>query len=328
MDTQTVFSGSDVTFEIQVSNDGLVDLNNVVVTDGPAPQCGNVIDFLGIGADVVYSCTVQNAVGSFVNEACVTGESPEGVSVQDCDASVVEVISVDIRKQEEGSETRTFPSGWNVPFEIVVTNTGDEDLSNVTVNDPEVPDCNRNIGDLAADASADYICTASNVTLGFTNVACVDGERGGVPIQDCDPSTVEIVAANDPPDCSAAVASIDTIWPANNQNFVAVGVLGVTDPDGDPIFVTIDSIFQDEPVASDKKARFVPDGGGVGTSVAQVRAERIKGEEGYGRVYHIGFTAEDEQGGSCSGEVTVGVPLSRKAAPVDDGVLYDSTVTP
>jgi hypothetical protein len=63
-------------------------------------------------------------------------------------------------------------------------------------------------------------------------------------------------------------------------------------------------------------------------SVALVRAERIKGKDANGRVYHIGFTAVDDQGGACSDEVMVGVPVSRKAVPVDDGALYDSTVTP
>lgn len=47
---------------------------------------------------------------------------------------------------------------------------------------------------------------------------------------------------------------------------------------------------------------------------------------GDGRVYHIGFTATDDYGASCSGEVKVGVPLSRaKRQPLDGGALYDST---
>jgi hypothetical protein len=63
-----------------------------------------------------------------------------------------------------------------------------------------------------------------------------------------------------------------------------------------------------------------------------VRAERVGSPEvpGNGRVYHIGFTANDGMGGTCSGEVMVGVPHDQGAGafPIDDGALYDSTMSP
>jgi parallel beta-helix repeat protein len=130
---------------------------------------------------------------------------------------------------------------------------------------------------------------------------------------------------NEPPDCSGASPSLDTIWSPNHK-FVAVDVLGVTDPDGDPVTITIDSIYQDEPVDSTGDGSFVPDGKGVGSTTAEVRAERDG--SGNGRLYHIGFIADDSKGGTCSGTVMVSVPKSqgKKGAPVDDGALYDSTV--
>lgn len=131
---------------------------------------------------------------------------------------------------------------------------------------------------------------------------------------------------NRDPVCDSAYPSIDTIWPPNHK-FVPVSVLGVTDPDGDPITITIDSIYQDEPVDTFGDGTFVPDGQGVGTATAEVRAERSGNPNvpGNGRVYHIGFTAEDGLGGMCSGELAVGVPHDNKDTPVDDGALYDST---
>ena len=54
-----------------------------------------------------------------------------------------------------------------------------------------------------------------------------------------------------------------------------------------------------------------------------MRAERAGG--GNGRVYHIGYTATDGHGETCSGEVLVGVPHDKKDTPVDDGALYSST---
>ncbi len=129
--------------------------------------------------------------------------------------------------------------------------------------------------------------------------------------------------SNSPPDCSVAMPSVSKIWPPNHK-FVPVEVAGVSDPDGNSISITINSIFQDEPVNGNGDGNTSPDGQGVGTATAQVQAERDGG--GNGRVYHISFTADDGNGGSCSGEVLVGVPHDKKDTPIDDGPLYDSTV--
>lgn len=128
---------------------------------------------------------------------------------------------------------------------------------------------------------------------------------------------------NEPPDCSNASPSVDTLWPANHK-FVSVEVVGVTDPDGDSVTITVDSIWQDEPVDSEGDGSHTPDGQGVGTSTARVRTERQGG--GNGRVYHITFTAADDNGGTCSSEVLVSVPHDKKKPAVDEGSLYDSTI--
>ncbi len=134
---------------------------------------------------------------------------------------------------------------------------------------------------------------------------------------------------NRPPDCTNAVPSIDLLWPPNHK-FVLINILGVTDPDGDPVTITIDSILQDEPVDTFGDGSFSPDGQGIGTDTAQVRAERSGSKKvpGNGRVYHIFFTADDGKGGACTGEVLVGVPhdQGQQSVPIDDGALFDSTV--
>ena len=73
-----------------------------------------------------------------------------------------------------------------------------------------------------------------------------------------------------------------------------------------------------------------PDAEGVGTDVAIVRAERSGSKKvpGDGRVYHVSFTADDGQGGECSGTVTVCVPHDQRPGHVcvDQGPLFDSPV--
>ena len=130
--------------------------------------------------------------------------------------------------------------------------------------------------------------------------------------------------AIDESESGTAAPSSGTLWPPNHQ-FVAIDVLGVTDPDGDAVTIIIDTIYQDEPVNAPGSGNTSPDGQGIGSSTAEVRAERVG--SGNGRVYHITFTADDGNGGACSGTVLVGVPKSqgKKGGPIDDGPLFDST---
>jgi hypothetical protein len=105
-----------------------------------------------------------------------------------------------------------------------------------------------------------------------------------------------------------------------------ISILGVTDPDGDPVSIRIDRIMQDEPTNGVGDGDTCPDSAGIGTSTAQVRAERSG--TGNGRVYTIFFTATDGRGGSTSGTVKVSVPHNQNDTAVDDGAIFDSTKCP
>lgn len=137
-------------------------------------------------------------------------------------------------------------------------------------------------------------------------------------------ATVGVVAGPDnlPPDCSAASASPAALWPPSHD-LVAVQVLGITDPDGDPVTVTVDQVTQDEPVLGTGSGDTAPDAAGVGTSDVRVRAER--GGTGDGRVYNLNVRATDGHGGSCSAVVPVAVPHDQNRPAVDSGQAYDST---
>ena len=132
------------------------------------------------------------------------------------------------------------------------------------------------------------------------------------------------VDLNGPPVCTAAAPSIASLWPANHQ-MVDIHILGLTDPDNDALTVTITAITQDEPVNGTGDGDTGPDAAGLGTSTAQLRAERAG--NGNGRVYHISFSAADPLGYTCTGAVNVSVPKNqgKYGAAIDDGPLYDST---
>jgi Beta-propeller repeat len=172
--------------------------------------------------------------------------------------------------------------------------------------------------DIALDAAGDAYVTGYTWAPDFpTTEGALQPAFGGVVdsyLTRLSPSS------NRPPECAAAAASPGTLWPPNGQ-LVPVSIRGVTDPDGDPVTLAVTSVRQDEPLS--KKGS--PDASGVGAPTARLRADRRGG--GDGRVYHLGFTATDGRGGSCSGAVTVCVPHDPRpgAACGDGGSLFDST---
>ncbi len=108
-----------------------------------------------------------------------------------------------------------------------------------------------------------------------------------------------------------------------------MSILGVTDPENDPITIIVRGIFQDEPTNTNGDGNTAIDGGGLDTSQGWIRAERSgTGKVSRnGRVYEILFDASDGNGSFCTGSVKVGVPHDQGHGPaVDDGVRYDSTV--
>lgn len=181
-----------------------------------------------------------------------------------------------------------------------------------------------------ADCNANAIPDTCDLACGGFGGECaafedcgggVDADSNGV-LDECGPVPVP----NAPPDCSQAAILPSMLRRANHQ-FQAIGVSGVTDPDGDAIQVTIEEVFQDEPVESFAcGGAGKADAIGLGTAQVKLRAESL--ERGDGRVYHVGFSADDGRGGSCEGTASVCVPrngLRRSDRCVDQGPLYDST---
>jgi uncharacterized repeat protein (TIGR01451 family) len=116
---------------------------------------------------------------------------------------------------------------------------------------------------------------------------------------------------NGPPSCDAVAATPARLWPPNRR-LRKVTLAGATDPDGDPVTLTIVGVTQDEPVGWRPDARRAEASNDV-----LLRAERKA--SGDGRVYRVAFTASDGKGGTCSGTATVGVPhdMGKGAIPVD-----------
>ncbi|MCH7591326.1 MAG: hypothetical protein IH989_00910 [Planctomycetes bacterium] len=211
--------------------------------------------------------------------------------------------------------------GANNCFEIICMNGVDDDNDGIV--DCDDPDCAEALNCHESDCT-NGIDDDGN---GFTDCdddQCADDDA-------CDVAPVPPFGGpGSPPDCSGARASQEFLWPPNHR-FHAITIGGVVDPDGDTVTITIESIFQDEPVRKrgGGSGKSSPDGDGVGTDTASLRAEREAdpGALGNGRVYHVDFRADDGRGGSCTGTVYVCVGHDQRATGVcaDEGPLYDST---
>lgn len=328
--------GSEITWTYVVSNAGTLALTGVTVTDDQGVTVSCPQDSLEVEESMTCTAAGNAEAGQYMNLGTATATLEGGGTVSDTDPSHYfgAEPKFDLEKATNGVDADIPPGpgiclGGSVLWTYEVTNTGNVRLTDIQVEDDDdgigMIDCPKS----RLEPEESMTCTAGGTApdepgVQYGNLGSVVAWAlgGTVTVDDEDPSHY-ISVVNTPPDCSGAYGSPRKLWPPNHK-FVAIDVLGVVDPDGNSVSITIDSIFQDEPVNELGDGNTLPDGRGVGSDKAEVRAERAG--TGNGRVYHIEFTADDGCDGFCSGEIEVGVPHDYQDVPVDDGALYDSTV--
>jgi cysteine-rich repeat protein len=108
---------------------------------------------------------------------------------------------------------------------------------------------------------------------------CDDGNN-----DDGDGCSSTCTLENQPPDCGSAGAQPSALWPPNHK-FAWLAITGVTDPDGDPLTISVTAIRQDEPVtAGTGCGHTCPDGRG---DAFTRRAEGAVGAGGRPRLPHL-----------------------------------------
>jgi uncharacterized repeat protein (TIGR01451 family) len=205
--TQSVLIGGTATFTITADNTGNVDLSNVTVSDDPPcvtltgptgdTDSDNELDTTETWS---WTCTVDNVTTGFINTATVTGTPPTGPDVSDSDTALVTIEGPSLTVTK-APPTQSVLSGGAVTFTITAQNTGNVDLSNVTLSD--VPACDTltgPTGDTDVDTELDttetwsWTCTVDNVTADFTNTATVTGTPPtGPPVSDSDTAEVIVI---------------------------------------------------------------------------------------------------------------------------------------
>jgi hypothetical protein len=326
--------GSPIRWDYIVTNTGQARLDNVRVADDQEGAVSCPKSSLQAGESMTCTKTGVARACQYTNIGTVTAASSAGKVATSSDQSwyfgqtspALQIKTYTNGQDADAGTGPEIPAGNPVQWTYNVTNTGNVALREVRVTDDHMGAVSCPKASLQPGET--MTCSASGVAgVGqYSNMGTATGTADtacGGNASASDPSHYLGTSINHPPQCNAK-PSLDSLWPPNHK-MVDIAILGITDPDGDPVAVRIDGITQDEPTNDLGDGNTETDGAGIGTSVAQVRAERSG--LGDGRVYVIHYTGRDGRGGSCSGTAFVGVPHDQRGTPpVDSGQKYDSTV--
>jgi hypothetical protein len=174
---QEFFAGGDATFTIGITNTGTVTLQTVTVANANTPSCNRTgLGPLAPGQSTSYTCSRDDVEDSFLNTLQATGVADGGATDSHADDAFVRVLSPDLRITKRPT-TQTVRAGATALFTIIVFNTSpDTILTNITVDDDVINDCDFDPAvpvNLAPSDSFDYVCEQSGVQAALTSVATV-----------------------------------------------------------------------------------------------------------------------------------------------------------
>ncbi|MHB0935938.1 MAG: DUF7507 domain-containing protein [Armatimonadota bacterium] len=178
-DAETNYAGQDAAWKIVVTNTGDSTVYNVYVNDTNGQAYGPVTLAPGESATFDYTSTVN---ADTVNTATAEGMDELDATVGPVsDDAEVDVISpalsiaktVDFNGDDVFTDSELYYAGQPADWKIVVTNTGDSPLTNVTVTDTN----GESFGpvDLAPGETATFDYTTT-VNAGTVNTATAQGE--------------------------------------------------------------------------------------------------------------------------------------------------------
>jgi uncharacterized repeat protein (TIGR01451 family) len=193
-----ILAGAPVTWQYVVTNVSSGNLTSIIVTDN---QLGQVCRINKLAPQASRTCTKTGVAvaGPYTNTGTATVVI-DGTTYTTSDDSnyfgaapaidLEKLVSVDLGATWEDADSPTGPNaivGDPVQFKFVITNTGNVDLSNITLSDTDLslPAC---ITPTLLAAGSSYECVVEiPATIGqHTNTATATGAYGGITYTDSD----------------------------------------------------------------------------------------------------------------------------------------------
>ncbi|MFG2611160.1 DUF7507 domain-containing protein [Streptomyces anulatus] len=185
--------GMEVPFEYVVTNSGTTTLTDIAVSDDRVT--GIICPRTTLASGESMTCTgtytiteADGQAGSVTNTATATGDSDGTPVTSPPDELTLPVTpgpSLGIEKSAD--TTQAYQVGDEVPYTYTVTNTGDTELTGITVDDNRVTGITCEDTTLAPGArttcTGTYTVTAQDAQDGsVTNVATAQGTSNGTPV--------------------------------------------------------------------------------------------------------------------------------------------------
>ncbi|MEP2129959.1 MAG: gliding motility-associated C-terminal domain-containing protein, partial [Algoriphagus sp.] len=196
-------AGDVIPYTIVVTNTGNVTLTNVTVTDpltGFTQNVGTLAPGESATVTTSYEVTQEDVDnGEVINTATATGTDPDGGETGGTATAVVPGTDNPSLSVDKVATVTTYAEAGDViPYTIVVTNTGNETLTNVVVTDP-LTGMVETIPTLepgqSMTYSTSYTVTQADVANGsITNIASATGtDPDGEDVEDEDDAIVEVI---------------------------------------------------------------------------------------------------------------------------------------
>ncbi|NKE56760.1 hypothetical protein FXN61_07905 [Lentzea sp. PSKA42] len=214
VETANIPSGFTARWRITVTNTGDVDLTGIVLNDAAEPGCAAAAGSFDVsaGESKSFYCSTTNVTESVTNTVTATFKPPGGsLLTTSPDSAVVNVTNLAVAKEVCTSlttvdcsgtigpwaETANLPSGSTAHWRITVTNSGEVDLTDITVTDEDEPTCEQAAFNLAVGATKTLYCSTANVTAGLTNtVAAQYAPPGSGASTTTEPDSAAVIVTN------------------------------------------------------------------------------------------------------------------------------------
>ncbi|MGB1343287.1 MAG: DUF7507 domain-containing protein [Pseudomonadales bacterium] len=189
--SQDISVGDTLTYSVLVANSGNSSLSNMVVTDTKlnptSATCATVIPGGTCELTGIYKVTQADVdEGEIVNNAQVVSDEIEGATKTTLNTEVAQKPAITIEKRLAAEKDGDYGVGDAMAFAIVVTNTGNQTLTAVTIKDSKITPSEQ-VCDAVAPGETCVLTGSYTVTQGdkdvgqITNEATVTSDQTPLP---------------------------------------------------------------------------------------------------------------------------------------------------